>query len=138
MFAFLLFMANKSNSSVQFLGESMARQSAFWFYLTFSMTQLLSHIIAPFTGLSFMLKTNNQLYKKKLYLAFSWVNVVKNCKILTFKVNFLCQKLSESFQKKFSLNNINLGAHILLLTVLTTSTFIAHYFLKWRPFFDGI
>ena len=28
-FAFLLFMANKSNSSVCFLGESVARQSAF-------------------------------------------------------------------------------------------------------------
>ena len=36
LFAFLLFMANKSNSSVGFLGESMARQSAFRFYLTFS------------------------------------------------------------------------------------------------------
>ena len=35
LFAFLLFMANKSNSSVRFLGEFMARQSAFWFYLTF-------------------------------------------------------------------------------------------------------
>ena len=29
-------MANKSNSSVRFLGESTAHQSAFWFYLTFS------------------------------------------------------------------------------------------------------
>ena len=28
-------MANKSNSSVRFLGESMAPQSAFRFYLTF-------------------------------------------------------------------------------------------------------
>ena len=36
LFAFLLFTANKSNSSVCFLGESTARQSAFWFYLTFS------------------------------------------------------------------------------------------------------
>ena len=34
LFAFLLFMANKSNSSVYFLGESTARQSAFQFYLT--------------------------------------------------------------------------------------------------------
>ena len=33
--AFLLFTANKSNSSVCFLGESMARQSAFRFHLTF-------------------------------------------------------------------------------------------------------
>ena len=36
LFAFLLFTANKSNSSVPFLGESTARQSAFRFYLTFS------------------------------------------------------------------------------------------------------
>ena len=34
-FAFLLFTANKSNSSVRFLGESMKRQSAFQVYLTF-------------------------------------------------------------------------------------------------------
>ena len=36
LFAFLLFTANKSNSSVCFLGESTAHQSAFQFYLTFS------------------------------------------------------------------------------------------------------
>ena len=35
LFAFLLLTANKSNSSIRFLGESTARQSAFWFYLTF-------------------------------------------------------------------------------------------------------
>ena len=35
LFAFLLFTANKSNLSVRFLGESTARQSAFWFYPTF-------------------------------------------------------------------------------------------------------
>jgi hypothetical protein len=35
LFAFLLFMANKSNSSVRFLGESTARQSAFRLNLTF-------------------------------------------------------------------------------------------------------
>ena len=64
----------------------------------FSMTQFLLHTIAHIAGSSFMLKANNQPYKKILDLAFSWVNVVKNCKILTFKVNFLCQKLSESFQ----------------------------------------
>ena len=31
LFAFLLFTANKSISSIHFLGESMARQSLFWF-----------------------------------------------------------------------------------------------------------
>ena len=35
LFAFLFFTANKSNSSIRFLGKSMARQSAFGFYLTF-------------------------------------------------------------------------------------------------------
>ena len=36
LIAFLLFKVNKSNLSVCFLGESMAHQSAFWFFLTFS------------------------------------------------------------------------------------------------------
>ena len=35
LFAFLLFTANKSNSSVPFLGESTAHKTAFRFYLTF-------------------------------------------------------------------------------------------------------
>ena len=45
LFAFLLFMANKSNSSFCFLGESTARQSAFRFYLTFScsLIQILTY-----------------------------------------------------------------------------------------------
>ena len=34
LFTFLLFMANKTNSSVCFLGESTVCQSAFWYYLT--------------------------------------------------------------------------------------------------------
>ena len=38
---------------------------------TVSMTQLLSHTIAHFTGPSFMLKANNQPYKKNLGLEFS-------------------------------------------------------------------
>ena len=48
LFAFLLFTANKSNSSVRFLGESTARQSAFWFYLTFiSPTQISTSSYGP-------------------------------------------------------------------------------------------
>ena len=35
-FAFLLFTADKTNSSAWFLEESTACQSAFWFHLTFS------------------------------------------------------------------------------------------------------
>ena len=38
LFAFLLFTANKSNSSVCFLGEPTARQSAFRNYLTFRLS----------------------------------------------------------------------------------------------------
>ena len=37
--------------------------------------------------------------------------------ILTFKVNFLCQKSSESIQIFFSLKNIKLGAQLLLMTL---------------------
>ena len=44
MFAFLLFMAKKSNSFVRVFGESTARQSAFRFYLTFK-GQLISKCI---------------------------------------------------------------------------------------------
>ena len=56
-----------------------------------SMTSLLTHTVAHSTKPSFRPKTNNQPLKKFLSLAVSWVKVVKNCKILTFKVNFLCQ-----------------------------------------------
>ena len=63
------------------------------------MTSLLTHTVAHSTRPSFRPKTNNQPLKKFLSLAVSWVRVVKNFKILTFKVNFLCQKLSESLKK---------------------------------------
>ena len=45
LFAFSLFTANKSNSSVRFLGKFTARQSAFWNQLTFSelVTWVLCH-----------------------------------------------------------------------------------------------
>ena len=62
-----------------------------------SMTSLLIHTVPHSTRPSFKPKTNNQLIKKFLSLAVSCVKVVKKCKFLTFKVNFLCQKLSESF-----------------------------------------
>ena len=49
LFALLLFMANKSNSSVRFLGESTARQSTFRFYLTFSCQSIYSVLIVLVT-----------------------------------------------------------------------------------------
>ena len=63
----------------------------------------------------------NQHIQRKLLNFENWVNgeVSKSAKspnLLTFKVNFLCQKISESFSIFFSLKNINLGAHFLLLT----------------------
>ena len=61
------------------------------------MTQLLMHTIAHSTRPSFSPQINDQPTKKFLILAVSCVKVVENAKILTFKVNFLCQKLSESF-----------------------------------------
>ena len=67
----------------------------------YSMTSLLTHTVAYSTRSSFRPKTNNQPTKKCLSLTVTWVKVIKMCKILTFKVNFLCQKGSESFQRKF-------------------------------------
>jgi hypothetical protein len=60
---------------------------------------------------------------------------VKKCQNLTFKVNFLRQKLSESFWFYFSLKNMNLRAHFLFLKTLL---FKALYFLKWCPVFDSL
>ena len=84
-----------------------AQQNTFWSEISIScqnsksnalssMTSLLTHTVAHSTRPSFRLKTNNQPLKKFLSLAVSWVKVVKNGKILTFKVNFLCPKLTES------------------------------------------
>ena len=61
----------------------------------------------------------NQHTQRKLLNFENWVNgevskVPKFDQNLTFKVNFLCQKLSESFSIFFSLKNINIGAHFLL------------------------
>ena len=50
LFAFLVFTVNKSNSFVHSLGEYTARQSAFWFFLTF--TQSLNICSRCRTGFS--------------------------------------------------------------------------------------
>ena len=65
----------------------------------------------------------NQHTQRKLLKFENWTNgkVSKSAKspdLPTFKVNFLYQKLSESFSK-----NINLGAHLLLLTFFDTINF---------------
>ena len=66
-------------------------------FLFVGMTSLLTNTVAHSTRSSFRLKTNNQPRIKVLSLTVGWVKVVKNGKTLTFKVNFLCQKLFESF-----------------------------------------
>ena len=63
------------------------------------------------------------LYKKqhtqrKLLNFENWFLGVKKCLNLTFKVNFLGQKSSESLSNFFSLENINLQAELLLMTFL--------------------
>ena len=70
----------------------------------------------------------NQHTQRKLLNFENWVNgevsiVPKFGQNLTFKVNFLCQKLTESFSIFFSLKNINLGAHFLLLTFFDNINF---------------
>ena len=70
----------------------------------------------------------NQHTQRKLSNFENWVSgkVSKSAKspnLLTFKVNFLYQKLSESFSIFFSLKNINLGAHFLLLTFFDNINF---------------
>ena len=61
---------------------------------------------------------------------------VKKCHNLTFKVNSMCHKLLESFSIFFSLKNINLGAHFLLLTFFDNIKIEWLLFLKCHLFFD--
>ena len=51
--------------------REIAMHAAAIYGIRSSITQLLLHTIAHFTGPSFMLKANNQPYKKNLGLAFS-------------------------------------------------------------------
>ena len=60
------------------------------------------------------------------------------CKNWTFKVNFLCQKSSESFSIFFSLKNTNLGAHFLLLTLFDNINFSTTLLLKLGQIFDEV
>ena len=73
----------------------------------------------------------------------NWTNgeVSKSAKspnLPTFKVNFLYQKLSESFSIFFSLKNTNLGAHFLLLTLFDNINFSTTLLLKLGQIFDEV
>ena len=63
LFAFLLFTENNSNSSVCFLGESRARQSAFLFYLIFRWSGFSVHSLQ---FLHFVLPWY-ECFKKKIF-----------------------------------------------------------------------
>ena len=65
--------------------------------------------------------------------------VVQNCNILTFKVNFLCQKLSESFQYFFfEEHHFRRISFFVFWHFLKNSIFKALYSLKWCPIFDDL
>ena len=106
---------------IQIHSRTLCTLTVLW--LSNTMTSLLTHTVAHSTRPSFRPKNNNQSTKKFLSLGVNWVKVIKMCKILTFKVNFLSQKLSKSFKKKFSLKNMILGAHFLLLTFFESFNF---------------
>ena len=57
-------------------------------------------------------------------------------KLLTYKVSFLCQKSLELFSNSFSLKDINLGAHCLLLTLFDNINFSTPLLLKLGQIFD--
>ena len=64
--------------------------------------------------------------------------LVAKCKKWTFKVNFLCQKSSESFSFFFSLKDTNLEAHFLLLAFFDKINFLTTLLLKLGQIFDEV
>ena len=86
-------------------------------------------------GLDFS-KTISKRKKKnliRLSQMFTWV--VKKCLNLIFKVNFLCQKLFETFWIFFSLKNISLEEGFLLLKFFENFNFWTTLFSKMVPNF---
>ena len=64
-------------------------------------------------------------------------NIIKDCKILTFKVIFDHQKSTESFWIFFSVENIRVGDNFNKWNFLKTLIFKVLYFLKMCPIFVG-
>ena len=77
----------------------------------------------------------NQHTERKLINFQFWVKRLQN---LTFKVNCLFQKSSDSFSIFFSLKNTNLGAHFLLLTLFDNINFSTTLLLKLGQIFDEV
>ena len=63
---------------------------------------------------------------------------VKKCRNCTFRVNFLCQKSTEFFQKKFFLRISILETIFCKKHFFLTSIFEPLYFLKSCPIFDEL
>ena len=62
-------------------------------------------------------------------------NLVKDLKILSFKVIFKCLKLAESFQKKISVKNIWLEGQLILMKFFENFDFESTCFTKNVPNF---
>ena len=63
---------------------------------------------------------------------------IEKWQFLTFKVNFLCHKLSESFSIFFFFFLTNIGAHFLLLTLFDIINFSTSLLLKLGQIFDKV
>ena len=74
-----------------------------------------------------MPKTTNQPPKKFLSFALSWTKVVKNGKILTFKVNYLYQKISESFWKKKFIEEYDFRGTLFVIDIFWKLQFLNHF-----------
>ena len=70
-----------------------------------------------------------------VFYEYNELRFVKKCQNCTFKVDFLCQKSTESFWIFFSLMNINLGDHFLIKTFFSNFNFWTTLFSKIMPNF---
>ena len=80
-------------------------------------------------------KINKQPLKRFLSLTVSWVKTVKTGKILTFKVNCLCQTYP-NLSNFFFIEEYDFRGTLCYWHFLKTSIFRPLYFRKWRPIFE--
>ena len=83
----------------------------------------------------------NMLKGKLFFKSANELRFIEQCQNLTFKVNFWCQKSTEFFYEKKSLENINLGDHFLFKTFFSSLNFWTTLFSKIMPnysFINGI
>ena len=107
-----------------------------WMWL--SMTTLLLHTFANASKHSFSSKAKNNCIKKFVSLAVTCIKVVKNCKILTYKVNFLCKSKMIQIFIFFSIEQYQVrNTFFLFCHFLTTLILKTLYLLKRRLIFDN-